>query len=434
MNVRVEQAGPCRRDVHIEIPADDVAKEFNEVVEAYGKFARVPGFRPGKAPRELVVRRFGKDIKQEVKDRLVPKAYQEAVKANNLQAVTVLDVKEETLETGRPFAFTVQLDVAPEFNLPVYKGIEIQAKAVELKEEDVESTITNLRNQAGRYSDVTGQPVRAGDLAQVDYEGTLDGQPVEGLAPKAAGIGQGKDFWVMADAENSFLPGFGEALVGGSIGETRTIPVTFPAGFTAEALAGKTASYQATIKGIRERQPAELNEEFFKTLRVESLDGLRDRVRSELKEMREAAEERRRRGEVIQYLLKNTALEVPESLLARETYQEVNEIVQQSQQRGMASDDLETRKEEIFEAATRSATEKVKLRYVLRKIAGEEKVEVSADEMDRQIKGLALQYRVPAEKLKADLASRNALGRVEDDIRLNKALDLLVAAASIKPA
>ena len=434
MNVRVEQAGPCRRDVHIEIPAEDVAKEYNEVVAAYGKFAKVPGFRPGKAPRELVVRRFGKDIKQEVKDRLVPKAYQEAVKAQKLEAVTVLDVKEETLEADRPFAFTVQLDVAPEFNLPVYKGIEIQAKPVEVKEEDVESTIENLRTQAGRFIDTTGQPVKAGDLVQVDYVGTLNGQPVEGLAPKAAGIGEGKDFWVMADADNSFLPGFGEALVGASIGDQRTVPVTFPAGFTVAPLAGQTAEYQATVKGIRERQPAELNEEFFKTLRVESLEGLRDRVRSELKEMREANEDRRRRGEVIQYLLKNTALEVPESLLARETYQEVNELVQQSQQRGMASDDLETRKEEIFEAATRSATEKVKLRYVLRKIAAAESVTVSADEMDRQIKGLALQYRMAAEKLKADLASRNALGRVEDDIRLNKALDLLVAAATIKPA
>lgn len=434
MNARVEQAGPCRRDVHIEIPAEDVSKEFNEVVAAYGKFAKVPGFRPGKAPRELVVRRFGKDINQEVKDRLLPKAYHEAVKEHNLQTVTVLDVKEQTLETGKAFAFTVMLDVAPDFNLPVYKGIEVQARPVEVKAEDVEETITNLRNQAGRFVDVTGRAVKAGDLAQVDYEGQLDGKSIESLAPKAAGLGQGKDFWVMADAENSFLPGFGEALVGASVGDQRAIEVTFPEGFTEAALAGRKTVYQTTIKAVRERVPAALDETFLKTLRVDSEDGLRERVKSELLEMRQAGEERHRRGTIIEYLLKNTALEVPESLLARETYQEVNDLVQQSQQRGMAGDELETRKEEIFEAATRSATEKVKLRYVLRKIAETEKVEVTPAEMEAQLQGLARQHRIPVEKLKADLAGRNGLGRVEDDIRLNKALDLLVAAANVKPA
>ena len=434
MNVRVDQVGPCRRDLHVEIPAADVTKEFNEVVEAYVKLARVPGFRPGRAPRAVVERRFGKDIRQEVKDRLLPRAYQEAVKEHKLQAVTVLDVKDQPLEPAAPFAFTVQLDVAPEFKLPVYKGIAIEAKPVEFKEEQVERTVENLRTQAGRFVDVTDKPAKAGDLVQVDYTGTLDGQPVESVAPKATGIGQGKDFWVIADPEHSFLPGFAEALVGTRIGETKTISVTFPTPFTEAALAGKTASYEASVKAIRERQPAELNEEFFKTLQVESIDALRERIRGELKEMAEANEQRRRRGDVIGYLLKNTALDVPESLLARETYQEVNDLVQQSQERGVAGDELDTRKEEIFEAATRSATEKVKLRYILRKIAEEEKVDVTADEMDRQIRGMAMQYRIPADKLKADLAKRNALAGVEDNIRLNKAVDLLVSAATITGA
>lgn len=434
MNVRVEQAGPCRRDLHIEIPADQVSAEFGVVVAEYGKYARVPGFRPGKAPRDLVLRRYAKEIRQEVKDRLVPRAYQEAVKEHKLQTVTVLDVKEQALENQRPFQFTVQLDVAPEFNLPVYKGIEVKAQPVEVKPEDVERTIENLRTQAGKFVDVTGQPAKAGDLIQVDYTGTLDGQSVEVVAPKAAGLGQGKDFWVIADPEHSFLPGFAEALVGGTIGETRTIPVTFPEGFTEAALAGRTASYQATIKAIRERQPAALDAEFLKTLKADSEAALRERVQKELQEMREAQEERRRRGEIIQYLLKNTALEVPESLLARETYQEVNDIVKESQQRGMAGDELETRKEEIFEAATRSATEKVKLRYVLRKIADEEKVQVQPEELDRQILGLARSYQVAPDKLRADLEKRGALPRVADDIRLNKALDVLVAQAAVTPA
>ena len=179
MNIRVESAGQCRKNVFVEVPADLVKNEFGEVVQAYSQYAKIPGFRPGRAPRDLVRKRFAKEIAQEVKERLVPRAYQEAVKQQNIQTVAVLDVKEDPIEDGQPFSFTVVVDVTPEFPLPDYKGLKIEGKKIEISEEDVDSTIKRLQDQGGRYDDVTGRAVQTGDLVQVDYEGTIDGQPVE---------------------------------------------------------------------------------------------------------------------------------------------------------------------------------------------------------------------------------------------------------------
>ena len=434
MNIRVESAGQCRKNVFVEVPADLVKNEFGEVVQAYSQYAKIPGFRPGRAPRDLVRKRFAKEIAQEVKERLVPRAYQEAVKQQNIQTVAVLDVKEDPIEEGQPFSFTVVVDVTPEFPLPDYRGLKIEGKKIEISEEDVDSTIKRLQDQGGRYDDVSGRPVQTGDLVQVDYEGTIDGQPVETVAPKAAGLGKAKDFWLIADKEDEFLPGFAEALIGANVGDTRTAEVTFPETFVEKAVAGKKASYTAVVKGLRERKPAELNEEFLKSLAVESVDVLRTRVREDLQKMREDMERRRRQGDVVKKLLEAATFEVPESVLASETRNEVYDLVQQNQYRGVSQDDIEGRKEELFETATRNATDRVKLRYILRGIAREEKVEITPEEITARIAGLAQQYRTTIEKVRADLQKNNAMGRIEDEVRLTKTLALILDKADVQLA
>jgi trigger factor len=259
----------------------------------------------------------------------------------------------------------------------------------------------------------------------------VEGRAIEELAPKAAGLGKGKDFWMIADNENSFLPGFAEGLVGANVGEKRQVFVDFPADFPEAAVAGKKATYFTDVKGVREKKPAQLDESFLKSLAVDSEQTLRSRVKADLQRMREGAEKRRQTGEMIQFLLKNTALDVPESVLAQETRNEVYDIVQQTTYSGASKEEIEGRKEEIFDAATRTATERVKLRYILRRIAGLEKVEVQKGELDGRIALLAQQRGVPADKLRADLEERRTLGRIEEEIRLNKTLDLLLEQAKL---
>ena len=431
MKISVESTSACRKSVRVELSPDEVNKEFGDVLGLYARAARVPGFRPGKAPRELVKRRYAKDIAGEVRDRLVPKGFQEAVKQEKLKMEAVLDVKEPPVEEGQPFAFTVLLDVAPEFELPAYTGVPVEGHAAEVKDEDVQQTIDNLRGQSGKFEDVTGRGVEKGDLVQIDFTATVDGQPLETVVPKAVGLGQGKDFALLADEEQAFLPGLVPALLGAAAGEQRQAAVEFPADFALPELAGRKALYDVTVKGIRARKLAELDDAFYKSLRVDSLESLQQRIREELQEMRAAGERRRREGEVIRFLLANTQLDIPESLLAEETQGEVYDQVQEIQYRGASREDIENRKEEIFESAARTAADRIKLRYILQRIAEAEKIAAPPAKVASRIAALAQRRRTTPEKMLEELRRRNTLRRLEEEVRLQETIGWVLEKAQV---
>lgn len=431
MNIRMETSGPCRRELHIEIPAERVRNLFAEVSASYAQVARIPGFRPGRAPKELIRRRYQKEIAGDVKERLIPEGYQAAIKQEKISTVAVLDVREQTLDENQPFSFSVIVDVSPDFVLPAYTGIALQRKKAAIEEADVDSVLKNIRDQNARYEDIAGRPVQTGDLVKIDYEGTCDGQPIEQVAPNAKGMGKGSDFWLIADEENQFLPGFAQGLAGAAVGDQREITVEFPAAFPESTLAGRKGVYSVRVKALREKKLPEVDAEFLKGVGVETVEALRDRVRADLKNLRERNESRRLQGEIIRHLLEKTTIDIPESILQEETRQEVYELVRQNQQRGISADEIEGHKEELFDNATRSATEKVKLRYILRRIAAEEKLTVEDAEVEARIRSLAAGWGVPAERLRADMEKRNAMGQVRDDVLAGKVLDLLLEKASI---
>lgn len=431
MNIRVESAGPCRRELHIEMPAERVRAAFDEVLGAYAKMARIPGFRPGRAPRDLVRRRFQKEITGEVKERLIPEGYQEAIQREKLETIAVLDVREQAMEEGQPFAFTVTLDVAPAFELAPYKGLKLTRLEAPLTDEDVEAVIRNIREQNGRYEDVSGRAVQQGDLVQIDYEGVCEGTPLETLAPQAKGVGKGTDFWMVADEANEFLPGFSTGLLGAGVGEQRQVLVDFPADFPEAALAGKKATYFAKVKALREKRLPEIDAEFLKSVGADSLDALKERVRRDLGQLRVQNENRRLQNEIIKTLLEKTQVDVPESVLHEETRQEVYDLVRQSQYRGVSKDEIENKKEEIFDAASRSAGDKVKVRYILRRIAKNEGLGITEAEIQARLVALSQSWGVPLDRLKADMEKRNAMGQVRDDVLLSKTLTWLLEQAEV---
>lgn len=431
MNIRVESSGPCRREVHIEVPVEKVRETFEEISSAYARQARIPGFRPGRAPKELIRRRYQKQIAGDVKEHLIPHAYQTAVKQEKLAAVAVLDVKEQTLDESQPFAFTVIIDVAPDFALPSYKGIPLQRKSISVDEKDVDEVLNNIRDQNARYEDVADRPVRLGDLVQIDYDGVCEGRPIEEWVPNAKGLGQGRDFWLMADEQNEFLPGFAKALVGTNVGECREIHVNFPAEFAEKALAGRNAGYFVSVKAVRAKRLPEIDAEFLKGVGVESIEDLRKRVRDDLLQLRERNENRRLQSEIVRHLLDNTALDIPESILQEETRQTVYDLVRQNQQRGISAEQIESHKEELFDSATKSATERVKLRYILRRIAAEENITIEEQDVDARIRALAASWGVPADRLRADMEKREALGQVREEVLMSKVLSRLLEQAVI---
>ncbi|MFH0909216.1 MAG: trigger factor [bacterium] len=431
MNIKVESAGACRKQVHIEFPAEDVALEYDQVLSAYAQGVRIPGFRPGRVPRDLVKKRFSKEIVKEVKERLIPRGYQEALKRENIEAVAVLDVKEKAIEEGQPFSFILTLDVFPDFQMPEYKGIALDAKKPDITDADIDHTIDTIRDQNSKYEDVEGRPVQKGDMVKIDYEGVCEGQPIEQLAPGAKGLGTGTDFWMISDPEQAFLPGFGDGLLGANIGEKRQVTVDFPADFAETAVAGKKAIYVATTKALRAKKLVDMDEAFIKSMGFESQAALRDRVREDLRQMRESGEKRRLQNEIVKYLLEKTAFDVPDSVLQEETRNEVYDMVQQSTYRGASREDIEGRKDELIEAATRSAAEKVKVRYILRRVARQENISISEQDVADRVKALAGRHGMPADKLRADLEKKGALPKVAEEVRLGKTLAFLLDQAKI---
>jgi trigger factor len=425
------EAGPCRRQVQIEVPADEVGKEFSDVLEAYSKVAKIPGFRPGRAPRDLIKKRYSKEITDEVKERLIPRGYQEAVHREKLETVELLDVQERAVEEGQPFSFTITLDVQPQFNLPEYKGLPLERKKVVVAAEDVDKTIKNILEQNGRYEDITGRPVQTNDMVRLDFEAVCEGKPLVELSPQAASLGKGADMFYLVDDEHDFLPGLGAGLLGASIGDKRQVLVDFPANFAEKTVAGRKATYFVDVKGIREKKLPALDEEFLKSLGVKSEQELRERIEKDLRELRENVERRRLLNEVAQQVLARTSLDVPESVVQRETQQEIYDMVTDSTYRGASKEDIENKKEDIFAAATRNATDRVKLRFIVRRIADAEKIAVSPAEVNARIGQMAARNQMEPEKLRADLAKKNGLDRVEQDVRLTKTLEWLLAQAKI---
>lgn len=431
MKVIVEEVGPCRKKLGVEIPSEKVAQEYEQVLAMFASGAKVPGFRAGKVPKDIIKRRFDKEIAEEVKERLISTGYHEALKQEKINVISVLDVLNVKFEMGQTMSFQVLLDVPPKFELPDYQKISLKSKKVEVADKEVVDTIQRIREQNARYDEVTGRAVQKGDLVQVDYEGVCEGTPLTALAPAAAELGQAKDFWLMAD-EDSFLPGFGMGLVGGAIGEKRQLPVDFPADFREKAVAGKKATYFVSIKAIREKKLPEMNEEFLKGIGVESEAQLKEKIKEDLLRMGEEMEKRRLKGEIIKHLQDNTKMDIPESVAQQETQELIYDIVRENKYRGMGDEEIKEKKTEIFETATKNAVDRVKMRYILDAIAEKESIAATEEELSARIQEMAARYRETPAAFRAELEKRKALGHVRQEIRLSKTVDFLLEKAEIK--
>ncbi|MCX6996656.1 MAG: trigger factor [Kiritimatiellaeota bacterium] len=431
MKCTVETIGPCRKKLNIEIPAAEADQEYQSALAVYVKAARLPGFRPGRAPQAMVQRRYAKELQAEVQERLVARGYREAIQESKQDVVEVLDVTEAKYLAGQPLMFSVTLDVPPEFTLPNYQGIPLTQPKVEVAEDEVAQTLRGLLERQARFEDVAGRPVQKGDLVQVDYAGVCAGQPVDQLAPKAAGVGRMQGYWMLAEEDQALLPGLGTSLIGMAIGDQKDVAVAFPADYSVPELAGRQAAYHVTAKAIRERKVAASCEGLFKAFGVESEEQLRARVRADLLRIKEQAEQRRRRDEAVSFLLSHTTMDVPESVVQQVTEGNVYEMVSYNTRRGVPRGEIETHKDEIFQQAKRTAVEDVRLRYLLHRIADAEALEVSADDLEAEIRRLAAENRTEPRQVRATLEKQGRLAAMRDALRRDKALDFVLARATI---
>ena len=423
MNVTVENLAPCKKLMRVEVDAQAVDEAFASTTKDFQKQAALPGFRPGKAPKELVLKKYEKDIQDEVKRKLISDSYRKAVEEKKIDVLGYPDIEEIQFGRGQALQFAATIETEPEFPLPEYKGLPVTREAKSVTEADVERALNLLREQQVKYAKVERE-LHAGDIAVVHYAGACGGKPITDIAPTAKGLTEQKNFWVEM-LPQSFIPGFADQLLGAKAGDKRTVNVDFPRDFLTKELAGKHGVFDVEIAEVKEKVLPPLDEAFAKAYDAENLEKLREGVRRDLENELKYKQGRDTRAQIVRALLNQVNFDLPEATLAHETRNVVYDLVRENAKRGVTRDTIEKEKEQIYSIAANSAKERMKLAFLVQRIAEREDIKVAQEEILRRVQTLAAMYQIPADKFLKDLQKRNGLVEIYDQLAHEKVMEFL---------
>lgn len=430
MSTTIQDVGPCKKLVRVEIEATAVDEAFAAMQAEFARNVSLPGFRPGKAPKPLVERTFADRIRDEVKRKLLNDSYRKALEEHKLRPIAAPQMEDVQFGPGQPMIYTAALEVEPQFDLPDYAGLPVRRENRTVTEADVVRALDVLREQRAEFVDVD-RPLQGGDYAVVNYTGTCDGKPITDTAPTARGLTTQTNFWLHIQTEH-FIPGFTDQIVGAAKGEQRTVTVTFPEDFVSRELAGKVGVYAVEVVQAKEKKLPALDEALAKQYGAESLDQLREGVRTDLENELKNKTRRDVRNQIVSALLGRVNVVLPDSLVEAETRGAVYDIVKANADRGVPKEAIDEKKNEIYNVATNSAKERLKATFVLTRIAEQENLKVTDEEMSRQLMYMASQQQVKPEKLVKQLRESGGLADLQRQILHAKVLDLLELKAAVE--
>jgi trigger factor len=413
----------CRKELELEIPAEDVSKASEKVAKEFAKMARVPGFRPGKAPISLIKRRFAEDIKSEVLQNLVPETVEKAVAEQKLTPVSQPQVDKLEFKVGEPVKFRAWFDVLPEFTLANYKSLEIEMPEMNLTDEDVNKGVAEMQQRAAAFTPVEGRAVENDDFVQVKLNGTPEG----GGEPL-----QAESVLCHVGAEETMEP-FNENLRGANVGDHKDFDVNYPADYPDAKLAGKLFHYSVDVLGIKTKKLPELNDEFAKDVSdATSLDELKTKIKESLEHERDHRQKDLQREKVIGELVKLHDFPVPESLVEHQMDVRLERVVRSLAQQGVDPRAVNVDWVTLRKRQEDRAKDDVKAELVIDRIATEEKIDVTDEEVDHELEHMAGHSGESAEVLRARLTKQGALDRMKAKLRSDKTIDWLAQNASVK--
>lgn len=422
MSVQVEKLEKSMAKLTIEVSAEELEKAIQGAYQKNKSKISVPGFRKGKVPRQMIEKMYGKEVfYEDAANALIPDAYEAALDECNEDIVSSPSIDVVQIEAGKPFIFTAEVALKPEIKLGKYKGVKVDKTEAEVSEEEIEAELNKERENNARNIEVTDRAVKDGDMTVLDFEGFVDGTAFEG--------GKGENY-SLTIGSGSFIPGFEEQLIGAEIGKETEVNVTFPEDYQAEDLKGKAAVFKCTIKEIKEKELPELDDEFagevseFETLAEYKADikgKLEERKAKEAKEAKEAA--------VIEAIVKDSDIEIPEPMLATQQKQMVDEFAQRIQMQGLSIDQYfqftGSSYEQMLEQVKPQAEARIKSRLVLEAIAKAEGIEVSDEDYEAELKVMADAYQMEVDKVK-ELLPEKSVVQIKEDLAVRKAADFAV--------
>jgi trigger factor len=433
VNVQTNNVSPTRKSLVVTLDPSEVDAEHQAVVGEIAKMARLPGFRPGKAPAAVVARKFSKEIADEFKQKVVAKAYRSALEKEKLDVLNIVNVEEGKIEQGAPANVTITLDVRPDFTLPEYAGLPTEIAPTDPNNDEVARVIEGLRAERADFKPAD-RPAAKGDYVKLAYEGTVEGKPIAELAPDKQLYGKVPQTWEEVEGANEgVIPGLGKQLAGMKAGEKRNVTIAFPPDFApVPALAGKLATYAVEVQEVRERVLPPMDAEFFKAQNVADLPALETQVRNNLKLQKEYQNRSAQRRQVTERLGMMVDFPVPDSLVDAETQGVLRNFIEENMRRGVPAEQFEKDKKELFDGAKKAAHQRVKLQLILAKIAEAEKIEVTNEDLDQYLYREAMRSGQKPDKLAKTLgADRERFRAVQQSIIFDKAVDFLVSKAKV---
>lgn len=435
MNINVEHQPNCRALAHVRVPAEEVGKERDAIITYFASVVRVPGYRPGKTPKTIVAKRFENEVKDELEKKLISDGLRQAVKSEGLELLNVLAVNDKMYhDTDKSFSFTIEMSLAPKFELPEYKGIPVKLPRIEVTDADVDHDILHLRENQATYEDVE-RTAAIGDVVVLSTTGSLDGQSLDEAAPEApAHLKELNENWFLLAEEDDFLPGFYAGLVGIAKDEERAINVTLAEDFRVESLRGKTITLNAKCHGVKNRSIPELTDEFIKKIGGEEMtqETLRDEVRDAIRRRREQARDTAKTNQVIAHLFEKVEFELPQEIVNREAQRRTNEIAMRAMQQGIGEDELVKQQDDILNSATNQARQNVKVSFILEQVAKREALEVPQQKVAMALSQIAQRQKMPAKKFMADAQKTGLIDNVRGDLLLQEALEFIKDNAAVE--
>ncbi len=428
MSVQVEKLEKSMAKLTIEVSAEELEKALQNAFLKNKNKISVPGFRKGKVPRQMIEKMYGPEIfYEDAANELIPDAYEKAVEECGEDIVSSPAIDVTQIKKGEPFIFTAEVALKPPVKLGKYKGVKVEKADTEVTEEEVDAKINQERENNARNIEVTDRAVKDGDMTVLDFEGFVDGTAFEG--------GKGENY-PLTIGSGAFIPGFEEQLVGAEIGKEVEVNVTFPEDYQAEELKGKAAVFKCTIKEIKEKELPMLDDEFasevseFDTLEEYKADVKAKLTEEKVKEAKDAKE-----AAVIEAIVNDSEMEIPEAMLATQQRQMVDEFAQRIQMQGLSLDQYfqftGSTYDKMIEQVKPQAEKRIKSRLVLEEIVKAEKIEASEEDYEEELKVMAEAYQMEVDKVK-EMLPEKSVSQIKTDIAVRKAAEFAVENAKEK--
>jgi trigger factor len=406
----------CKHEFEITVPLEEIQKETDRIVANIQKRANLPGFRPGKAPASLIRTRFQSEIRQDVLESLLPKAFRAKAEEEQLAVVGTPNVTDVHFHVGEPLRFKAEFEVAPTIELKQYRDLPVEYDEVPVTEEKIDERVESIRNQKAEFVNEDPRPLADGDYAVVSLKsvGGVEGEPIE------------NEEMVLHLGDAETMPEFTENLRGMSPEEEKEFEVSYPEDYAQERIAGKTVRFAVKVKAVRRKELPELNDEFARDLGdYQNLEELREAIRKAIQAENQYTAQQDAKAKLIDELVNTHEFPIPEAFIDRQIESQVEGYLREIAGRGVDPRSLKLDWEKIKQSQREKATRDVKASLLLEKVADTESIHATNEEVDKEVQRFARQERQPAAAIRMKFEKDGTLGRIASRIRTEKTLNFL---------